>query len=237
MRAKGEDGVIDFDRKTTIANVAERLFSQHGFDGVSIRDIADAAAVNSALIRYYFGTKLDLYRSLFVRRYADMTNERQAALRALRLEPGSVDSLRCIVRVWAAPLLTMAHDPDCHNFVALLSREASDSGNDPRGIYRDYLDPPAKLCVSMLGVVMSNNTKEEVVQAYLWLVAAMSAAVDSAGRASRLGAKRASKQRSIDSTLARLEIFVSAGLLALSAERSGDVAEAGKARRASRAHG
>jgi TetR/AcrR family transcriptional regulator len=56
-------------RKEDIVNAAERLFSQDSYAAVSIRDIATAAGVNSALIRYHFGTKEDLYRRLFERRY------------------------------------------------------------------------------------------------------------------------------------------------------------------------
>ena len=45
-----------------IEKEAKRMFARHGYDGVSIRDIAHQAGVNSASISYYFGSKGELYR-------------------------------------------------------------------------------------------------------------------------------------------------------------------------------
>jgi AcrR family transcriptional regulator len=42
---------------------ARRLFSQRGYDKTSLRDIAADAQVDTALIRHYFGTKSDLFRT------------------------------------------------------------------------------------------------------------------------------------------------------------------------------
>lgn len=49
------------DTKVRILKVALDLFSKHGFEGVSIRKIAEAASCNIASLNYYFGTKKKLY--------------------------------------------------------------------------------------------------------------------------------------------------------------------------------
>jgi AcrR family transcriptional regulator len=46
-----------------ILDTALHLFSQGGFDRVSVRDIAQAAQVNVAAISYHFGGKSGLYRA------------------------------------------------------------------------------------------------------------------------------------------------------------------------------
>ena len=43
---------------------AEDLFAEKGFDGTSVRDIAQQAGVNLAMISYYFGSKEKLLESL-----------------------------------------------------------------------------------------------------------------------------------------------------------------------------
>ena len=49
-------------RQKLIAS-AIRSFGQKGYDGASIRDIAEAAGVNIAGIAYHFGGKEQLYRA------------------------------------------------------------------------------------------------------------------------------------------------------------------------------
>ena len=42
-----------------------RLFAEHGFKGVSVRDIGSAAQANVAAVSYHFGSKQGLYRTIF----------------------------------------------------------------------------------------------------------------------------------------------------------------------------
>jgi len=52
------------DKREQILQVAEQLFAEQGFDGTSVRDIAQHAGVNLAMISYYFGSKEKLLASL-----------------------------------------------------------------------------------------------------------------------------------------------------------------------------
>lgn len=56
------------EKQTNIIATAERLFSLKGYDGTSVRDIADEAGVNIAMISYYFGSKEKLMEALFHQR-------------------------------------------------------------------------------------------------------------------------------------------------------------------------
>jgi AcrR family transcriptional regulator len=53
------------DKQIQIIETAERLFAERGFDGTSVRDIADEAEINVAMISYYFGSKEKLMEALF----------------------------------------------------------------------------------------------------------------------------------------------------------------------------
>jgi AcrR family transcriptional regulator len=50
-----------------LLDAAEREFAQRGFAGARLRDIADAAAVQPALIHHYFTDKLGLYNDVLDR--------------------------------------------------------------------------------------------------------------------------------------------------------------------------
>jgi TetR/AcrR family transcriptional regulator len=50
--------------REAIFRAAAEAFSRHGFSGVTVDDIARAAAVNKAMIYYHFTDKLGLYREI-----------------------------------------------------------------------------------------------------------------------------------------------------------------------------
>jgi len=56
------------DKKDYILDVAERVFSDHGFDGASTRMISGEAGVNMAMLNYYFGSKEGLFLAIFERK-------------------------------------------------------------------------------------------------------------------------------------------------------------------------
>ncbi|HVZ56540.1 MAG TPA: TetR family transcriptional regulator [Chitinophagaceae bacterium] len=53
------------EKKVQIMEAAETLFAEKGFNGTSVRDIAEKANVNLAMISYYFGSKEKLLEALF----------------------------------------------------------------------------------------------------------------------------------------------------------------------------
>ncbi len=58
------------DKKDHILDVAERIFSDLGFDGASTRMISGEAGVNMAMLNYYFGSKEGLFLAIFERKIA-----------------------------------------------------------------------------------------------------------------------------------------------------------------------
>jgi AcrR family transcriptional regulator len=58
------------DKKDHILDVAERVFSDKGFDGASTRLISGEAGVNMAMLNYYFGSKDGLFLAVFQRKIA-----------------------------------------------------------------------------------------------------------------------------------------------------------------------
>ncbi len=53
------------DKQLQLLEVAERLFAKKGFEGTSVRDIAEEAGINTAMISYYFGSKEKLMEAIF----------------------------------------------------------------------------------------------------------------------------------------------------------------------------
>ncbi len=79
-RGRGRPRETDADTSAAIARVALRLFAAHGFEATSLREIANAAGVDVALISYRFGGKAGLWKSIVSQAGADL---REALERAL----------------------------------------------------------------------------------------------------------------------------------------------------------
>ncbi|XDZ56728.1 HTH-type transcriptional repressor KstR2 [Flavobacterium tructae] len=60
------------DKKIQILEVAEKLFSEKGFEGTSIRDISKHAKINIAMVSYYFGSKERLLEALIIYKTSDL---------------------------------------------------------------------------------------------------------------------------------------------------------------------
>ncbi|MEW6238888.1 MAG: TetR/AcrR family transcriptional regulator [Candidatus Omnitrophota bacterium] len=62
MTAIEEKAILESkDTKEQISRAATKIFAFQGFDGASIREIADAAGVTKPVLYYYFKNKEDLY--------------------------------------------------------------------------------------------------------------------------------------------------------------------------------
>lgn len=74
------------DKKIQILEVAERLFSEKGFEGTSIRDISKHAKINIAMVSYYFGSKERLLEALILYKTSDLKLQLENLLQE-NLEP------------------------------------------------------------------------------------------------------------------------------------------------------
>lgn len=64
----GNQGEEDLDARQRLLETAARLFGDQGFEAVSTRQLAKEAKVNIAMISYYFGSKEDLLKAIFVQK-------------------------------------------------------------------------------------------------------------------------------------------------------------------------
>jgi len=87
---------VNFNEKQIqIIEAAEKLFSENGFDGTSVRDIAEEAGVNLAMISYYFGSKEKLMESIFKHRGEHMKLQLESMIRNKELS--SLEKLNALI--------------------------------------------------------------------------------------------------------------------------------------------
>lgn len=64
---------MDMDTRAEILAAARRVFAQRGLDGTTVREVAEAAKINNAMIYYHFRDKDDLYRSVLSNSFSALT--------------------------------------------------------------------------------------------------------------------------------------------------------------------
>jgi len=84
----GENDATDV--RAEILKVSEGLFADQGYAATSLREIADAAGVNPAMIHYYFGNKEALLRAVLEKAIEPLANMIEAMKHADAVAPEEI---------------------------------------------------------------------------------------------------------------------------------------------------
>jgi AcrR family transcriptional regulator len=90
---------------------AERLFAEHGYNGVSVRMIAAEAGVNWSLLGYYFRGKEGLLSEVYRRHCGELNSARMRLLKEIRAN-GRKATLEEILNAFIRPALAVARSDD-----------------------------------------------------------------------------------------------------------------------------
>jgi TetR/AcrR family transcriptional regulator len=105
-----------------LLEAAAALFAEHGFEGVSVEDVADRAHVNKALVSYHFGGKRGLYVAVLESGFSRMADRLSA------IEEGDHDARQTLHAFMEAFATTARERPD---LPVLFLREAVSTGIEP----------------------------------------------------------------------------------------------------------
>jgi AcrR family transcriptional regulator len=74
------------ETRLRLLDAAERLFAERGFEGTSMRVLADRAGTSVSAAHYHFGGKLELVRAVLLRRLEPLNARRLGALQSVLRE-------------------------------------------------------------------------------------------------------------------------------------------------------
>lgn len=169
---------------------AEAEFADHGFDGVSVRQIALRADVPVALINYHYGSKEGLYRAIFEMRAPMIIDQRLAGLRLAEMEPDQERKVEMIVKAVLVPNLHMRSTEKNSSYARILAREVADPKSHHRKVIGEFFDPVAYRVTEALHKAMPDRTIEEIHWGYQAMLGVMVYTMADTGRISRLSAGR-----------------------------------------------
>jgi AcrR family transcriptional regulator len=188
----------------------ERLFAAHGFSGVSVRDIANAAGVNSALVGYYFGGKEGLLSEVYRRHCEPMSRERARLLNealAGRTKP----ALEKILEAFIRPALLLTQDGEGGRaFIRLRALLSGENSALLDHLVADNFDESTRIFVDALCTVLPKLTRDDVLWRFHFLLGAIYYTATGPQRIFSVSGGRCNPL-DVDVTIRQMVAFTSAG--------------------------
>lgn len=143
------------DSRTALIVAAKRLFAQHGYDGTTVKDIAEAAGVNVGLISYIFDGKEGLYRSCL----AKFGQQNLEVARRVLQPPRSKEEVRIRLQMFFEEL-TNAHlaEPEV---TSILHRECSLDFPVAQELFKDSFLPIFQQLFAFISVAAKDGLLRE----------------------------------------------------------------------------
>ena len=129
------------DTRTTILRVATKLFADKGFEGVSMRNIADEVHLSAPALYNHFKDKQSLYITAIAETFENKSEQYTEALEA---EGAPLERLHNIVELYTQLL---HEDPDFHR---LIQRELLDGDEKRLQYLANEVFTPAFKCMKHL---------------------------------------------------------------------------------------
>lgn len=194
-----------------ILDAAERVFSEKGFDGATIRDIAAAADTTVGLVHHHGGGKVELFAQTVERRAAELSALRLDFL-SRRKSAAPLD-LRDILECFFGPYLDKVRTGG-RQWVAY-GRLVAHVSADPRWreIAAVCFDPTANRFIDEVAALYPAAPRAAIASGFVYSVSAMLALLTSAWRIETLGATP-SATNSLDGLVAFCAAGIDASLTA-----------------------
>jgi AcrR family transcriptional regulator len=171
-------------RREAVLNAAEALFSQHGFDGVTVRQVAKLAGVDVALPNYYFGSKRGLYDAVFARRAEALNRVRSVRLEEImkRAADGVPLKVRDILWAFISPVgeAQASHDTGWAHYCRLVAQVNSSSVWSK--MMTQYFDGIILRFIEALRLALPDLGEKDVYWAYHFLSGALTLSMAATGR-------------------------------------------------------
>lgn len=148
------------DTRDQILDAAELLFAEHGFAVTPVRDIAEKAGCNQALIRYYFGSKENLFTEVFRRRGGLLAGQRHVLLDAV-LQQDHPPSVEDVLYAYLKPQWDMKYSgPSGAAFVQMQARLHAEPEDYALRLRREVYDASVRRYIATLSDILPEIPRE-----------------------------------------------------------------------------
>ncbi|HWM92699.1 MAG TPA: TetR family transcriptional regulator [Thermoanaerobaculia bacterium] len=205
--------------RDSLLDAAEHLFSEHGIQAASLRQITQHAGANLAAVNYHFGSKDGLVRAVFSRRLRPMNDERFRLLSEVNLE--AEDAVEQILGAFLEPLLRLvAEKPEgVRGFARLMGRAWSEPSEEVRSIILEEIRETIDRFMAAFRKVLPHLSEGELMWRFHFLGGAMGHTVSCSYVLERYAGGKCHTSDP-DEALDQLVTFLAAGMRAPSRVRA-----------------
>lgn len=93
---------VKLDTKQKVLKAAETLFTENGFEAVTLKDIAEASGLSQAVVSQHFGTKDEVFSQVVMRKMDPVMKESYTVAQSTRT---SMEKLRAIMDIYGSYIL------------------------------------------------------------------------------------------------------------------------------------
>lgn len=203
------------ETREAILDAAEDLFSKHGFYGVTIREVAGEAGVDTALVHYYFGAKRALFDAVFLRRAEVWNSDRVEAVNRYAEEAGEAMTLEGLLEAFLRPPFEWSAKggPGWKHYSALVAQTNANPAFGGETMTR-YFDPAARRLIELIRRILPEARDEDLYWGYHNLSGALTLTLGETGRLDRLSGGLC-RSGDLESACAYMVRFAAAGFRAV----------------------
>jgi AcrR family transcriptional regulator len=181
--------------KQRVFDAAEKVFSERGFDGATIREIASEAGEPVGTIHHHGGGKNTLFHRTVARRAETLSGDRLDALRQVLSEGDQ--TLERVLEAFIVPFFELsAKDPRWRDYARLVALVSVDSRWQDISV--ECFDPLAEVFMKEIAKLLSGTSRKHIVEGFVYSVSAMLALLTSQNRMGALGAELELESKQID---------------------------------------
>ena len=175
-----------FATSERILDAAEELFARHGIYGVTVREIAALANVDTALLHYYFESKRGVFDAVFARRADLLNSERMRELDRYEAENDGRYELESVISAYLRPMFGLIRQggQGWRNFCAFIGNASS--APELTEQFAQTFDPVVKRVIAILRKAMPDADEADLFWSYHMFLGSVTIATMDTGAIERV---------------------------------------------------
>ncbi len=205
------------DAREKILQAAARLFAEHGFEGCSLRTVADRAQVNQGMIHYFFKSKENLFLEAYMGSGKPMVEQRLQLLdEAEAAARGKAVPLERLIEIFLVPAVKLAMKSQSgRSFLRMQSRLQLDTSPLGARLRSALYDESSKRYFEAFSRALPGHPAQEVGWRFTFMLGTYQYALASTGRLDYLSGG-ASSSKDYPEALRQMIPYIAAGMRAKS---------------------